>query len=56
MPIRPLVRGFFDPATSTVSYVVHDPATGAAAIIDPVLDFTPRNARTSTKSADALLE
>jgi len=56
MPYRPIVRGFFDPATSTVSYVVHDPATKAAAIIDPVLDFTPRNARTSTRSADALLD
>ena len=55
MPAHPEVRGFFDPATSTVSYVVHDPATRAAAIIDPVLDFTPRNARTSTTSADALL-
>lgn len=51
----PQVKGFFDPATSTVSYVVHDPATKKAAIIDPVLDFTPRNGRTSTQSADALL-
>lgn len=56
MPSKPIVRGFFDPATSTVSYVVHDPATRAAAIIDPVLDFTARNARTSTGSADALLD
>lgn len=52
---RPTVQGFFDPNTNTVSYIVHDPATGAAAIIDPVLDFTPRNGRTSTRSADALL-
>jgi glyoxylase-like metal-dependent hydrolase (beta-lactamase superfamily II) len=51
----PTVRAFFDPATFTASYVVHDPATRQAAIIDPVLDFTPRNARTSTASADALL-
>ena len=51
----PIVRGFFDPATSTASYVVHDPATRQAAIIDPVLDFTPRNARTATRSADAML-
>ncbi len=51
----PHVQAFFDPATFTVSYVVHDPATKAAAIIDPVLDFTPRNGRTSTRSADALL-
>ncbi len=51
----PQVQGFFHPATSTVSYIVHDPATGQAAIIDPVLDFTPRNGRTGTASADALL-
>lgn len=53
--MNPHVQGFFDPATFTVSYVVHDPATKKAAIIDPVLDFTPRNGRTSTQSADALL-
>ncbi len=52
---RPAVQGFFDQVTNTVSYIVHDPETGAAAIIDPVLDFTPRNGRTSTASADALL-
>lgn len=52
----PDVQGFFDRATSTVSYVVSDPASGEAAIIDPVLDFEPRNARTSTASADALLD
>ena len=55
MAQSPIVHGFFDPATFTASYVVHDPATRQAAIIDPVLDFTPRNARTSTRSADALL-
>jgi glyoxylase-like metal-dependent hydrolase (beta-lactamase superfamily II) len=53
--MTPHVQGFFDPATFTVSYVVHDPATKVAAIIDPVLDFTPRNGRTATASADALL-
>jgi glyoxylase-like metal-dependent hydrolase (beta-lactamase superfamily II) len=51
----PHVQAFFDPATFTVSYVVNDLATRKAAIIDPVLDFTPRNGRTSTRSADALL-
>jgi glyoxylase-like metal-dependent hydrolase (beta-lactamase superfamily II) len=53
---HPDVAAFFDPATNTVSYIVSDPATGAAAIIDPVLDFTASNARTSTASADALLD
>jgi len=51
----PHVETFFDPATFTASYVVHDPASLRAAVIDPVLDFSPRNARTSTKSADAIL-
>lgn len=55
MTQSPVVRAFFDPATFTASYVVHDPISKQAAIIDPVLDFTPRNARTSTRSADALL-
>jgi len=51
----PTVRAFFDSATSTASYLVSDPATGTAAIIDPVLDFDPKAARISTRSADALL-
>ena len=54
--MQPHVHGVFDTATNTVSYVVHDPATKAAAIIDPVLDFSARNARISTASADALLD
>lgn len=53
--MHPSVQAFFDHATNTVSYIVHDPATKKAAIIDPVLDFTPRNGRISATSADALL-
>ncbi|WP_225204451.1 MBL fold metallo-hydrolase [Novosphingobium huizhouense] len=49
------VQAFFDPATFTVTYLVHDPSTKVAAIVDPVLDYDPRNARTSTSSADAVL-
>ncbi|WP_269219821.1 MBL fold metallo-hydrolase [Brevundimonas vesicularis] len=51
----PDVRGFFDSATHTVTYVVSDPATGQAAIIDPVLDFDAPSARTSTRSIDAVM-
>ncbi len=54
--MRPDVQAFFDPATFTASYLVSDPATGMAAIIDPVLDFEPKAARLSTASADALLD
>jgi glyoxylase-like metal-dependent hydrolase (beta-lactamase superfamily II) len=53
--MTPSVQAFFDHATNTFSYIVHDPATKKAAIIDPVLDFTPRNGRIATTSADALL-
>jgi len=53
--MNPSVQAFFDHATHTVSYIVHDPATKKAAIIDPVLDFTARNGRIATTSADALL-
>lgn len=53
--MRPDVQAFFDPATFTVSYLVADPATGTAAIIDPVLDFEPKAGKLSTRSADALL-
>lgn len=53
--MNPSIQAFFDHATNTVSYIVHDPATKKAAIIDPVLDFTPRNGRIATTSADALL-
>ncbi|HAH09289.1 MAG TPA: MBL fold metallo-hydrolase [Alphaproteobacteria bacterium] len=55
MSPSPNVQAFFDPATATVTYLVSDPATKAAAIIDPVLDYEPKAALTSTASADAVL-
>ena len=53
--MKPQVQAFFDKATSTATYLVHDPATGHAAIIDPVLDFEPKAGLLSTASADAVL-
>jgi len=53
---NPRVSAFFDEDTFTVSYVVSDPTTGSAAIIDSVLDFDPASGRTSTASADRILE
>ena len=47
---------FFDEAACTVSYLVCNPATSSAAGIDPVLDYDPKSGRTSTKSADAILD
>lgn len=54
--MTPDIQAFFDAATNTVTYLVSDPATGAAAIIDPVLDYDPETSRTSTASIDAVLE
>jgi uncharacterized protein (TIGR01244 family) len=54
--LRPEVKGFFDPRTWSVQYVVSDPATGKCAIIDPVLDFDEKSGATATKNADAILE
>lgn len=50
------IETFFDEATFTASYVVHDPSTGRAAIIDPVLDYDAASGRTSTKCADRILD
>lgn len=52
----PSVKAFFDEATFTVSHVISDPETGTSAIIDSVLDFDQASGRTSTKSADLLVD
>lgn len=54
--LRPEIASFFDPATFTVTYVAHDPATLEAAIIDSVLDFDPSSGRTNTGSADKVID
>jgi len=52
-PSHPEVESFFHRDTGTWTHVVHDDE--AAAIIDPVLDYDPASARTSTVSAEAVL-
>jgi glyoxylase-like metal-dependent hydrolase (beta-lactamase superfamily II) len=54
-PDTPAVETFFDPATSSATHLVSDPATGTAAIIDPVHDFDPRSGKLSTASVDKVL-
>lgn len=54
--MQPKIQAFFDEATFTVSYLVSDPRTADAAVIDPVLDFDPKSGRTGTHSADAILD
>lgn len=55
MAARTTTRAFFDPATWTVTYVVSDNATKAAAVIDPVLDFDFKSGHTDTRAADEVL-
>jgi glyoxylase-like metal-dependent hydrolase (beta-lactamase superfamily II) len=52
--MRPTVEPFFHEATGSYSYVVSDPASSHAAIIDPVLDYEPVSGRTSAEAAQAL--
>ena len=52
----PIVTAFFDEPTFTVSYVVSDPASKQAVIIDPVLDFDLASGKTSEDSANAILK
>ena len=49
------IQAFFHEPTFTASYVVADPSTRRCAIIDPVLDYDPNIARTSTEFADRII-
>lgn len=53
--MKPIVKGFFDPATWTVSYVVYEKEGADCAIVDSVLDYDPKSGRTRTTSADQLI-
>lgn len=50
------IRHFYDPHTFTLTYLVYDPKTRDAVVIDPVLDFDAIAVRTSTSSVDELSE
>jgi glyoxylase-like metal-dependent hydrolase (beta-lactamase superfamily II) len=53
--MKPNIEAFFDPATSTVSYVIYDEPGGSCAIIDPVLDYDSKSGRTRMGSADRII-
>lgn len=54
--MRPNVRHFHHPPTGALSYVVSDPATGSAAVIDPVLGFSIVSGRTDTAAAQEIVD
>jgi glyoxylase-like metal-dependent hydrolase (beta-lactamase superfamily II) len=49
-----LIQGFYDTATSTVSYVVFEGPGTACAIVDPVLDYDAKAGRIRTENADRI--
>ena len=53
--MNPQVESFYDGTTGPVSHVVHNGPGSHAAVIDPVLDYDPKSARTRTTSADKLI-
>jgi glyoxylase-like metal-dependent hydrolase (beta-lactamase superfamily II) len=54
--MKPSVVAFFHGQSHTFTYLVSDPASRGAAIIDPCLDFDPKSGRTGTASAQAILD
>ena len=54
--MNPSIQPFFDPVTGTASYVVHGGLDSPCAVIDPVLDYDPKSGKTSTRSADRIVD
>ena len=55
MPEQPTIEAFFDECTNTVSYLVADPASREAAVVDPVLGFDSASGLVDTAPADRIL-
>jgi len=55
LTIKPEVKGFFDPVTNTISYVVKDPASNACAIVDSVMDIDYAAGRITYAHADEMI-
>jgi glyoxylase-like metal-dependent hydrolase (beta-lactamase superfamily II) len=49
------IKVFYDARTHTLTYVVSDPETRDAVVIDPVLDYDPAPSRTWTESAEEVI-
>ena len=52
---HPMVTGFFDEATNTISYVVQEPNGPACAVIDSVMDIDYAAGRITSDSADQIV-
>ena len=54
--MTPQVQSFFDPATWTISHIIHHGAGSSCAIVDSVLDYDPKSGRTRFDSANKLIQ
>ena len=50
-----VIEAFFDEPTNTISYLIADPVSGEAAVIDPVLDFDLASGNADVRSADRIV-
>lgn len=55
LSVKPVVQGFFDPATNTISYVVRDPGSDACAVVDSVMDINYAAGRITYDHADEII-
>jgi glyoxylase-like metal-dependent hydrolase (beta-lactamase superfamily II) len=52
---KPIIHSFFDSPTNTITYLVADPETKRAAVIDPVFDYDHASGKTSVTSVEGVL-
>jgi glyoxylase-like metal-dependent hydrolase (beta-lactamase superfamily II) len=55
LSVKPDVKGFYDTATATITYVVKDPASKACAIVDSVMDIDYAAGRIAFEHADEII-
>ena len=55
MASKPVIEAYFDEPTNTVSYLVSDPETMKAMVIDPVLDYDHKGGTVDTPSVERIL-
>ncbi|CAG7990897.1 unnamed protein product [Penicillium nalgiovense] len=55
MSSEPVIHDVFEPTSGTWQYLIADPSTSTAVIIDPVLNYDPATQAVTTRAADSLL-
>lgn len=53
---EPMVKSFFDSATSTITHIIYEGAGSECAIVDSVMDFDPKSGKLTANSADQVID